>query len=618
MTCCTAALVPEISVMPSSTASHALSFDGPAPCSGCHPRRSPSRQNPSPEPLILVVCIAWRDARVHDLFNAKGVPCTVYSPFPRHCCCWRQRRYRPMKATSTSRRRLPPRMAARGEAQSEALELVAVAEGNAIAIYLDRFTSNEPIGRAVIEIETPAGPIAARAEAGDVFRIAAPWLEKPGKYDLIVTVTTDRDTDVLPVTLEIPDPATDGGAAPTGERLRQIVLLAGATAAGFGLALVLVAIGRRRKQATAAVVALIALSFWSPMQSRMRVTRTLLPRRNRSDATSRSACPTAACSCPRRRNASSRSAPRSRREGASSAPSSCRAASSPIRMPAAMCRPRSAAGCRRRPADFPRLGTRVSEGDVLAYVTPPMQAIDVSDMRQRQGELDQQISIVERRVARYEPLAPERRGVARPARRGAARTAGPEGPARLARQGAARTGSADRAGRSGIIAEGTPVAGQIAQPNTVIFPDRRSGATVGRGAQLRCAGSGTHRNARRPRQGRSLALTYRGSGFADRNQSIPVHFAIEGDVSRLRVGQFVTVLATHRRGAARHRGAARQPWCAAPTVRTWSTSTSRRSASKPRPVRIEPLDGERVLIATGIRSGKRDRRQGAELLDQVR
>ena len=46
------------------------------------------------------------------------------------------------------------------------------------------------------------------------------------------------------------------------------------------------------------------------------------------------------------------------------------------------------------PGGFPRLGTPVRQGDVLAYVTPPMQAIDVSDMRQRQGELDQQISIV--------------------------------------------------------------------------------------------------------------------------------------------------------------------------------------------------------------------------------
>ena len=89
------------------------------------------------------------------------------------------------------------------------------------------------------------------------------------------------------------------------------------------------------------------------------------------------------------------------------------------------------------PSGFPRLGTPVRKGDVLAYVTPPLQAIDASDMRQRQGELDQQISIVERRLARYETLVPSG-AVARTqledTQDGAA---GPEGAARLARQGRA-------------------------------------------------------------------------------------------------------------------------------------------------------------------------------------
>lgn len=40
------------------------------------------------------------------------------------------------------------------------------------------------------------------------------------------------------------------------------------------------------------------------------------------------------------------------------------------------------------PSGFPRLGTPVKRGDILAYVAPPVQTIDVSDMRQRQGELD--------------------------------------------------------------------------------------------------------------------------------------------------------------------------------------------------------------------------------------
>ena len=43
---------------------------------------------------------------------------------------------------------------------------------------------------------------------------------------------------------------------------------------------------------------------------------------------------------------------------------------------------------------------------MLAYVTAPLQAIDVSTMRQQQGDFDQQISIAERRLARYELLAP--------------------------------------------------------------------------------------------------------------------------------------------------------------------------------------------------------------------
>ncbi len=37
-----------------------------------------------------------------------------------------------------------------------------------------------------------------------------------------------------------------------------------------------------------------------------------------------------------------------------------------------------------------------------------------------------------------------------------------------------------------------------------------------------------------------------------------------------------------------------------------------------RPVRVEPLDGGRVLIAEGVGPGKRVVTQGAELLDQVR
>ena len=56
------------------------------------------------------------------------------------------------------------------------------------------------------------------------------------------------------------------------------------------------------------------------------------------------------------------------------------------------------------PAGFPKLGTRVKAGDVLAYGTTPFLALDKPALRQQAGDLAQQISIVERCVARCESL----------------------------------------------------------------------------------------------------------------------------------------------------------------------------------------------------------------------
>src|SRR5688572_30179382 len=69
----------------------------------------------------------------------------------------------------------------RGEAASELFELVAIAKGEELVVYLDRFATNEPVTEATVEVETPAGPATAAA-AGGVFRLKAPWLAKPGHY----------------------------------------------------------------------------------------------------------------------------------------------------------------------------------------------------------------------------------------------------------------------------------------------------------------------------------------------------------------------------------------------------------------------------------------------------
>src|SRR5262245_9839395 len=85
--------------------------------------------------------------------------------------------------------------APRGEAASDAFELVAVAQGETLVFYLDRFASNEPVLGANLGVETPGGPVTAEA-AGGTYRIKAPWLQKPGHTDLIVTVTAGDTTDI--------------------------------------------------------------------------------------------------------------------------------------------------------------------------------------------------------------------------------------------------------------------------------------------------------------------------------------------------------------------------------------------------------------------------------------
>jgi RND family efflux transporter MFP subunit len=267
------------------------------------------------------------------------------------------------------------------------------------------------------------------------------------------------------------------------------------------------------------------------------------------------------------------------------------------------------------PGGFPRLGTQVKQGDVLGYVTPPIAAIDVSDMRQRQGELDQQISIVERRFARYEQLAPS----------GAISRTQLE-DTRLELEGLRdRRASIEKSRRepealiapvAGVIAEGSAVAGQIVQPSSIVFniidPSRLwvealsfESLEPSRGAR-----ASTY-------TGRNYDLVYQGTGFADRSQSVPVHFAVTGDTAGLRAGQFLTVLVTTddtKEGLAVPRNSVVRGSNGQDFV--YEHIAPERFMA--RSVRTEPLDGDRVLIVSGFTPGKRIVSQGADLLDHVR
>jgi membrane fusion protein, heavy metal efflux system len=264
---------------------------------------------------------------------------------------------------------------------------------------------------------------------------------------------------------------------------------------------------------------------------------------------------------------------------------------------------------------FPRLGTVVKAGDVLAFVTPPFQAIDVSDMRQKQGELDQQIGIVEKRIARYEPLL----------KSGAVpRVTYDEAVLELNGLKERRT-SLDKvraepekliAPVSGLIASANAVAGQIAETNAVVFQIVDPGRLWVEALTFNLLPDAQGATARTG-EGKVLKLAFQGAGLTDRSQAIPVHFAVEGDHKGLRVGQLVTVLAAtseQTQGLAVPRRAVLRS-ANGQNILFEHTGAER---FEPRIVRVEPLDAERVIVLDGIAPGRRVVVQGAELLNQIR
>jgi hypothetical protein len=517
-------------------------------------------------------------------------------------------------------------LAPRAEAVSELHELVAVARAGELVIYLDRFATNEQVDGAAIEVETPAGPQPVRAIANEPYRLSAPWSNNPGSYDLIFTIIKDGNADVLPVTLTIPPGVPNGkaGAASLseiGSGMRELssgtvptTLMAGLGGFAAGI-VVMTLLWRRRRTAMILIVTGMFATFMGTARAHDGDEHGAPANAGPTVRDLAQRLPDGGVFVPK--SAQRIFAIRTIQIESAAHRAALELPGRIIPDPNASGFVQSSVGGRLSPPPngFPRLGTPVRKGDVLAFVTPPLQAIDASDMRQRQGELDQQITIVERRLARYETLVPS----------GAvARTQLEDTRTEL--QGLKeRRGSLDKSRREpeeliapvdGIVAEGTAVAGQIAQLNAVIFhivdPTRLWVEALSYDSL-----PGVQSAVARLSNDRIYPLAFRGAGFAGRNQSIPVQFAVQGDVAGLRAGQFVTVLATtdeERTGFAVPRAALVRNANGQDVVYEHVAA----ERFEPRPVRVEPLDGDRVFIATGLDAGKRLVVQGAELLGQVR
>lgn len=522
--------------------------------------------------------------------------------------------------------------APRATAASPLFELVAVAGDGSLTIYLDRFDTNEPVVGATVEVETPAGPVAAAADA-DVYRLDAPWMAEPGDYELLFTVTSGSDIDFLTGTLKIPAPLTAAAAQPgmvgivgaafaqevtevvtanIGERLRNndpaLIAMGGI---GFLAGLLVMALMRRRRIAAgvAATILLVAVgSTFAQAQTAAPAGPTVVRDVAQRLADGRVFAPKAT-----QRILAIRTL-------AATEDAHRRSLELPGRVipdPNASGFVQTAIGGRLSapPGGFPPLGARVEAGQVLAIVAPSLAAIDQSSLRQTQAELDQEIAIMVRQVERFRKLS----------------GAGSVSATQLEESEIILTGLRERraaldemklvaeelvAPISGVVALANASPGLIAESNTVVFhiidPARLwiealsyGGEVVGQTASVADTAGGL------------IPLSFVGAGFADGSQAQPVHFAIDDAQGRMRLGQMVTVVAETElavTGIAAPRDAVIRGANGEDIVYVHTDP----EVFAPRAVRTEPLDATRVLIVAGVASGDRLVTQGAELLNQLR
>ncbi len=516
-------------------------------------------------------------------------------------------------------------IAPRVDASSTLFELIGVLRDAKLTLYLDRFVTNEPVKDAEIEVETPNGAVKATPNPDGTFFVDAAFATKGVQYDLIFTVTAAGEVDVLTGGLTIP---ADNGGAPTAngtsswvgsaiaQGLRDRVAasdlsLPAVAVIAFILGLLVARFGRRTATVAFAVGFVLSTLSAAPSAQAAEIAASAT---NIAPVDLAQRFPDGSVFVPKatQRILAIRTIMVVSEEHR-------RAVSLPGRVisdPAASGNVQASVTGRLSPPQggFPRLGTRVKAGDVLALVQPAIGSADITTQQQQARELDQQLALVQRRLERLRPIANvvarsqiedaelELKGLQN--RRANLELAQKREPEKL------------HAPVDGVIASATASPGQVVETNAVIF-QIIDPAKLWIEALTFDAMAGTRNAAARLGDGRALKLEYQGTGFAERNQAIPIHFAVNEDTRGLRMGQLLTVITETeetRTGIAVPRASVVR----ASNGQALVFEHANAERFIPREVRVEPLDGERVIIVSGIAAGKRIVTQGVELLNQIR
>lgn len=533
-------------------------------------------------------------------------------------------------------------------AEGDGIELVGVVNGHVLTVYLDRKATNTPIDDATIEVVRDGGSVEKAEAAGNgVYELEADWLEEPGAYPLTFTVQGDRIADLLAGRLVIPAPETSENADPFSwnELLLRPEAWIGillAAFAGFFISFAFrplrlppdgettpeasdaraetgPASGTRTKRnAAALVVSALALSAAFPDMGRAH---------EGHDHGAGSGTPIAGANAPARLPGGDVYMPKAAQRllEVRTEPAAVKRATPATYLIGTVVPDPSSEGRVQAPMEgqielaeggVSFVGQRVAAGQVLAVLSPAMPVYERGALSQLTAEVEGKLRIAEQRLRRLKGIS----GDYIPQRE--LDDTETEIESLLAQKKALEPRVGEKiemlAPVSGVISVANVRAGQVVSARDTLFeivdPERVwIEAAALAGADETSVTSATALDG----EGHAIPLAYIGRAPSLRQQSQPLLFDVRDPHPSLAIGVAVKVLV---QGGEEVEGIVAP---AAAVVRAtnglsqvWIKTAPERFS--PHPVRTRALDGERVLIVSGVEAGDRVVVQGAELINQVR
>lgn len=524
----------------------------------------------------------------------------------------------------------------RVQSRSDVFELVAVASGHKLTIYLSDFKSNAPVPEATVEVGFEGKSIPAVRRGEGVYQMTADWLDVPGAKPLVFTVVTPAVSDLLDGVLEIVQPpAAAAYNVAFADLVRSRLLWAWtllAAATGFVIALAFArrapvgasavrAADERRSTAQSRAASLLLIGAFAIAGLLLPVPRALAASHDHGSEGEA----LIGIDMARRMSDGSVFMPKPAQWllGVRTAITQTAKAARTVEMvgtvipdPSASGRVQASLAGRVEVANgrLPHVGQRVSRGDVMALLSPSVPAFDRGTTDAQVAEIAGAIEIAEQKARRYAGVGPgtvPQKDIDQ---------VNAELAALKARRAALRpVGGAEtlKAPVSGIVAAANVHLGQVVDARETLFeivdPDKLWIEAIGTELQdvegILSAMAVT--------SGKTARLSFIGRAPALKQQAQPLLFRVDQPIAALAVGRPVTVLVESKQelsGIVVPASAVVRASNGLPQV--WEHVAAERFEAIA--VRTAPLDGRNVLITAGVKEGTRLVIEGAEFINQVR